>query len=270
MRVGRIACGFLLGATASCAPEARPLEGSVAVAIERALASGQGRFPHAAWGRLLSDGTRDGLVDYRTFASRRAELDAYLAAIAAVDLGALAPGELLALLVNAYNAYTVSSILDHPGVATIRDIPGVWIAARHRVGGHDLTLDEIEHQVLRPYFKDPRVHFAVNCASRSCAPLPPWAYEGDRIDAQLEERRRAFLTDPRSVRIDGERLRISRYFEWYRGDFLAPGWVGSATSLAAYIRPVAAPEVAAFIDRHGGAPAIEFLDYDWSLNSVTD
>jgi hypothetical protein len=259
----------ILAAFAACAPSARPQGGEIGAAIERALASGRARFGHAAWDRLLSEGTRAGLVDYGYFATRRADLDAYLDTLAGADLGALAPGQLLALLINAYNAHTVRSILDRPGVATIRDIPGVWTETRHRVGGFDLTLDQIEHRLLRPYFKDPRVHFAINCASRSCAPLPGWAFDGDRIEAQLDERRRAFLADPRNVRVEAGRLRVSRYFDWYGDDFVAPGWVGSAASAAAYIRQAAAPDVSAFIDLHGGAPAIEFLEYDWSLNSVS-
>jgi uncharacterized protein DUF547 len=266
----RLACGTILAALAACGPDARPLDGAPAAAIERSLASGRARFQHAAWGRLLAEGTRAGLVDYRYFAARRADLDAYLAAVGGADLGALSRGELLALLVNAYNACTVRSILDHPGVGTIRDIPGVWTQARHRVGGYDLTLDEIEHRILRAYFKDPRVHFALNCASRSCAALAPWAFEGDRIDPQLEERRLAFLADPRNVRVEAGELRVSRYFDWYGGDFVRSGWVGSAPSLAHYIRRGAAPEVSAFIDGHGGSPAIEFLEFDWSLNSAAD
>jgi len=268
MRFRRLACGTILGAFAACAPGSPPLDGPVAAAVERALASGQAHFRHAIWARLLSEGTRDGLVDYGYFGSRRADLDAYQASLAGADLGGMARGDLLALLLNAYNACTVSAILDHPGVTSIRDIPGVWTETRHRVGGYDLTLDEIEHRLLRPFFKDPRIHFAINCASRSCAPLPPWAFEGDRIDAQLEERRRAFLADTRNVRVEGARLRVSRYFDWYGGDFVGTGWVGSAPSLAAYIRPAAAPDVAALIDRHGGAPEIGFLEFDWSLNSV--
>ena len=109
--------------------------------------------------------------------------------MAAADLSTLAPAHLKALLINAYNALTVRTILDHPQVQSIRDIDGAWETLRHRVGGFDLTLDGLEHNLLRPFFKDPRIHFAVNCASRSCAPLPGWAYSGTDLEQQLEGQR---------------------------------------------------------------------------------
>jgi hypothetical protein len=198
----------------------------------------------------------------------RDDLAAYTKSVSEASLDRLAPAHLEALLINAYNAITVASILDHPGVASIRDIPGVWSERRHRVGGFDLTLDEIEHRILRPFFKDPRLHFALNCASRSCAPLPGWAYDGDRLEAQLEERARAFLADATQVRTDGSTLLLSRYFDWYGSDFTAAGWKGTAPSIAAYVARRSAPEVTRFIEQQKGKPSIGFLDYDWSLNAV--
>jgi hypothetical protein len=251
------------------APAAQRARGGVAAAVESSLAGGAETFEHAEWDRLLAGGTRDGLVDYRFMQEHRPDLDAYLGRVAAARLDRLAPGHLEALLANAYNALTVRSILDHPRVSSIRDIPGVWTERRHAVGGFDLTLDEIEHRILRPFFKDPRVHFVLNCASRSCAPLPPWALQGDRIEAQLEERARAFLADPRHARVEGERLALSRYFDWYGSDFVTEGWRGAAASVPAYVARYAAPEVAAFIARRGGRPPVTFLDYDWSLNAAT-
>jgi hypothetical protein len=180
----------------------------------------------------------------------------------------LAPDHLKSLLINAYNALTVASILDHPKIASIRDIPGVWTGRRHRVGGFDLTLDDIEHRILRPFFRDPRVHFALNCASRSCAPLPPWAYDGERLEAQLEERAQAFLSDSKNVRVEGSRLWLSRYFDWYGKDFTAASWRGAAPSVAAYVARHATADVAGFIEQKAGRPPIEFLDYDWSLNAA--
>jgi uncharacterized membrane protein YdjX (TVP38/TMEM64 family) len=263
-----LAAAALAGLAGGCAPKARPAAGPVSDAVREALASGTASFDHSAWDRLLAEGTRDGLVDYRHFQHGRPALDAYLEQIGTARLARLARAELAALLINAYNAATIRSILDHPSVASIREIDGVWTAARHRVGGYELTLDEIEHAILRPFFRDPRVHFALNCASRSCAPLPAWAFDGARLDEQLEARRRAFLSDPRNVRVEGEVLRLSRYFDWYRDDFVTGGWVGAAPSVAAYVRSGARPEVAAFLDLRGGSPPLAFLDYDWSLNAA--
>jgi len=259
------ACFLVL---AACAPQARKVEGPISDAVQSALDSGRETFDHAAWGALLADGTRDGLVDYRYLQQHRAELDAYLDDVAHVELSSLAGRELEALMANAYNALTVRSILDHPDVSTIRDIPGVWKTERHAVGGYELTLDEIEHQILRPFFRDPRIHFAVNCASLSCAPLPPWAFDGADLDHQMDELQAAFLADPDNVRVEDDTLLLSKYFDWYGSDFTEEGWRQSAATVAAYLRPFASAQVAAFIDEHDGAPPVSFREYDWALNAA--
>ena len=172
-----------------------------------------------------------------------------------MNLSKLAPAELEALLINAYNAITVASILAHPGVTTIRDIDGVWDEAEHRVGGFEVTLDDIEHTLLRPFFRDPRIHFAVNCASASCAPLPRWAFDGATLDRQLDERARLFLSDPRNVRLEGGTLMLSRYFDWYGGDFTAEGWKPRAATIPEFVALYSTPEVAARIRVGGSARA---------------
>jgi hypothetical protein len=187
--------------------------------------------------------------------------------VASADLGKLARPQLEALLINAYNALTIRSILDHPTVASIRDIPGVWDKVRHVVGGHEVTLDQIEHNLLRPFFKDPRIHFAVNCASMSCAPLASEAWDGDRIEEQLDAAARRFLSDSRQVRLEEGTLRLSSYFKWYGGDFTAEGWRPRAGTIPEFVAPYAMPEVAAAIRSAGGGIHIEFLDYDWKLNA---
>jgi len=200
--------------------------------------------------------------------ANRPALNRYLDSIARADLGALAGGQLEALLINAYNALTVRAILDHPGVSSIREIKGVWSEAGNRVGGFDVSLDTIEHNLLRPFFKDPRIHFAVNCASKSCAPLPPWAYDGDRIDAQLDERARAFLSDPLNVFVRDGTLHLSRYFDWYGEDFTKAGWAPRADSIPLFVAAYASAEVADAIRSRDGKIPVAFLEYDWSLNAV--
>ncbi|MCZ6825786.1 MAG: VTT domain-containing protein, partial [Gemmatimonadetes bacterium] len=254
-------------AVSSCgAPPSERATGPVAAAVESALASGTETFDHSVWDRLLAEGTRDGLVDYPYFQGHRGELESYLEAVAGADAAALAPAHLQALLINAYNALTLRSILEHPEVSSIRQIDGVWTKNRHRVAGHQLTLDEIEHNLLRPFFRDPRIHFAVNCASMSCAPLPAWAFEGDGLDAQMEERARLFLSDPRNVRFENGELALSRYFEWYGEDFTEEGWSPRAESVPLFVASYAAPEVSERI-LAGDMEGIRFLDYDWSLNA---
>lgn len=268
--------GVLALLVAACgAPASQALEGPAAEEIRAARDSGTAPFSHDRWDRLLEEGTEDGLVDYVHFQRHRSELDAYLERVAGAELETLAPAHLKALLVNAYNAYTVRSILEHPGVSSIREIDGVWTERTHTVGGHELTLDQIEHNLLRPFFRDPRIHFAVNCASLSCAPLPPWAMTGDSVGTQLDRLTRSFLTDTANVRVEPRSpgaetrvLRLSRYFDWYGGDFTREGWSPRAESVPRFVARYSRPPVAGFVREHDGRPPVEFLEYDWSLNDA--
>jgi hypothetical protein len=255
-------------ALVTCAPQAAPVGGEVGDHVERALASGTASFDHDAWDRLLADTVLDGFIDYAAVRARRAELDGYLERIGSAALHELSRDELKALLINAYNAYTVASILDHEGVTSIREIDGVWQERVHLVGGFDLTLDTIEHGLLRPYFQDPRIHVAVNCAAWSCPPLPPWAFRGDRLDAQLEEWTRAFFADPDNATVRDGKLWLSRILDWYGGDFTAPEAAPRADTLAGFVARYAPESIAAFVQERAGAPEVAFLEYDWSLNDA--
>ncbi len=258
---------LVLGVSACGAPVSEPATGRVAEDVMASLEEGTRTFDHGAWDRLLAEGTKDGLVDYRYFQDHAGELDAYLAEVAVVDAAGLSPSHLKAFLLNAYNALTIRSILGNPEVTSIRQIEGVWSAVRHRVARHELTLDEIEHNLLRPFFRDPRIHFAVNCASMSCAPLPGWAFDGDALDAQLEERARFFLSDPENARIEGGLLVLSRYFDWYGDDFVAEDWTPRAESIPVFVARYAGPEIRSAVDS-AGITGVRFSDYDWSLNAV--
>lgn len=260
---------LVLTAAASCgAPASEPAEGPVAEQVEASFEGGLETFDHTEWDLLLAEGTVDGSVDYDFMMEHRDQLDAYLERVAEANLAELEPDHLMALLMNAYNALTVRSILDAWPVDSIRDIDGVWKETTHTVGGAELTLDQIEHNLLRPFWKDPRIHFAVNCASASCAPLPRWAFDGETVDEQLDERTEAFLSSPDNVRIDGDALRVSKYFDWYGDDFTAEGWEPRAETIPAFIAEHTRPEVAEFIEDQGSAPTLRFMDYDWSLNAA--
>lgn len=263
-----LALGLAIVVVVACpAPQSRPLEGEAGEAVRTALLSGDRGFDHSTWNVLLAAATVEGLSDYAVFRARHEDLESYLHQLAGVDLSRLSSPHLEALLLNAYNAMTVDSILAHPDVSSIKEIPGVWDKTKHRLGGFDLTLDQIEHNLLRPFFKDPRIHFAVNCASLSCAPLPPWAYDGDALEEQLEERSRTFLSDPRNVRLEGGELRLSRYLDWYGNDFTASDWQPRADTLSEFVGRYTTPEIATALQ--SGTPDIAFLDYDWTLNSAT-
>ncbi|RMH55086.1 MAG: DUF547 domain-containing protein [Candidatus Hydrogenedentota bacterium] len=248
---------FFLVATVRGAPAPGALKGEIGRAVEQALKEGRDTFPVSDFdGFLKKVVTKSGGVDYRVAAAHRAELENFLSRVRRAPLARLEKNELKALFINAYNAYTIQSILDHPGVTSIRKIPGVWKRRRHIVGGFKLTLDEMEHGILRPYFKDARIHFAINCASRSCAPLAPFAYRGRNLDRSLDERTRFSLARPAFLQIRDGRIYVTSYFKWFGEDF------GDAR---AFLIRYAPRKTALWIRKHPDAP-IRFLDYDWSLN----
>ena len=239
-------------------------------------------FDHDDWDTLLSEHVhwqRDGVassVDYDGFAADRDTLSGYLSSLSALSTDrfqALSRPERLAFLINAYNAFTVELILRQENRPdSIRDIgsifSGPWSRRFFTLLGEERTLDELEHQMIRgnPALMDPRIHFAVNCASVGCPALRPEAYTGERLEAQLADSTRRFLSDRRRNRYDAEDqvLKVSSIFDWYEEDF-----EDSAGSLADYLLRYAdalALPAGARRDLEAGDPPIRFLDYDWSLN----
>ena len=189
----------------------------------------------------------------------------------------------LAFWINAYNAFTLRAIVDHYPIRSpwltlqprnsIRQIDGVWTKLTWRAAGRTLTLDDIEHKILRPEFKEPRVHFAINCASVGCPPLAADPYRPATLDAQLDAAARRYLASAQGLRIDGDTLLVSKILEWYGEDFVArfaPDAAGTPDRLERAVRAVVerfGPPAAAELARKP-ATRIRFLDYDWSLNDV--
>lgn len=278
-RVTELIAGLAIASAAlACGPpKAAPIEGDLSHVIERAMAQGTGGFDHTAWDAILKAHGRDEgrRFDYVGLKREEQQLDDYLTSLAEVDLSRLTSRELEALFINAYNAYTVRTILDHVSedgeyaIGSIRDIENVFGRERHVVGGFTLSLDNIEHNVLRPTFKDPRLHFAVNCASRSCPPLPLRAFKGESLDEQLEAATKAALTNPDYVSVEENTLVLTKILEWYGGDFTNPSYRGSEASLPAFIRKYADAPVREWIDSRTGDVPIRFRDYDWNLNRAT-
>ncbi|MBC7804005.1 MAG: DUF547 domain-containing protein [Candidatus Parcubacteria bacterium] len=244
-----------------------------------APASGQ-EFDHAhrVWDGLLKKhvvlaaGGHASLVRYAEFAKDRAVLKGSLEALSSVteaQFGAWDKPHRMAFLINAYNAFTVELILASYPVKSIKDIGSDLFANRwkrkfFRLLGREASLDGIEHEMLRKpgAYDDPRVHFALNCAAIGCPMLREEAYVAERLDAQLEEQARRFLSDRSRNRYFGGRLELSRIFDWYREDF-AP--------LERYLARYAAllsgrPEEQQLIA--AGRTKIAFLDYDWNLNDA--
>jgi hypothetical protein len=261
----------LAPALACGAPSAKLATGPAAEAVLKGVASGTRSFDHQAWHELLArhvDG--QGRVDYAGFRKDRPALQAYLSALSRADLATLARGELLALLINAYNACTVRLVLDGASAEalprSIRDLKDPWDRKTCGLAAETLSLNTLEHGMIRAIFKDSRIHAAVNCAAKSCPPLVPWAYSGDRVEAQLRERMQAMVGSEAHVRVEGGRLRVSSIFDWYKDDFVSPSFKPHAPSVARYVAMHAGPELRRRIEALGPSPRVEYLDYDWSLN----
>lgn len=270
-RISSVTLLVLLPAAACAAPAARVAEGPVVDAVRKGIASGKGAFDHARWDSLVARYVdARGRVDYPGLQAERVALDAYLAAVATADVASLSGPEILALFINAYNACTVRLILDGAKdgrfPASIRDLPDPWGRKTCAVGGEALALDTIEHGILRPIFRDTRVHAAVNCASRSCPALVPWAYRGDLIEEQLKGRMEAMVSSEDHVRIEEGRLRVSSIFNWYKDDFVQGSFKNGAPTIPQYLRLYARADLRGRIEALGPTPRVEYLDYDWSLN----
>ena len=228
---------------------------SVGAAMERIF---------ACWDSLLEAHVHDGLVDYAEVKTDREKLDQYLAFLDSMDPAAMDRQEALAFYINLYNAASIRLIAEHyPGLGSIKDL-GSWFTSPWELlvvplEGEMVTLDHIEHEIIRPTFKDPRVHFALNCTALSCPPLLNQAYDPERLEEQLDQVTRAFLNDPTRTWLTGDTLHLSRIFKWFAEDFIDP---------VAFVRGYAEGDLKARLDALGGAVKVRYQEYDWSLNDL--
>lgn len=183
------------------------------------------RFDHTLFNNVLGKYVSDqgGLVDYAGLRKDTVGLDAYIAALARAPLAELGRSERLALLINAYNAFTLRLILDRYPVKSIKDIPTDlrWDAKRWNVGGNTWSLNQIEHEQIRPHFKEPRIHFALVCAARGCPPLRNEAYVAGKLEEQLEAQAQYVHTHEGWFQFDAKKgvARLTSLYKWYGGDF---------------------------------------------------
>ena len=229
---------------------------------------------HGAWQRLLDSYLAPGADGVNRFAygrvspADREALNAYVAHLAATRVGALKRAEQLAYWINLYNALTVRLVLDHYPVASIRDIaisPGLfavgpWGKPLIEVEGEALTLNDIEHRILRPIWGDPRIHYGVNCASIGCPDLQARAFTAETAEALLEAAARAYVNHPRGARVEAGRLTVSSIYAWFREDFGA-----NEAGVIAHLKPYAVPELATALE---AVEAIDAYEYDWALNDA--
>ena len=217
---------------------------------------------HQQWDKLLKKHVNTaGMVNYKGFQNDKAELNAYLKTLSDnAPQKNWSENDQKAFWINAYNAYTVSLILQHYPVKSIKDIGGsiykintAWDIRFITIGGEKYDLNNIEHKMLRRKFEDPRIHFAIVCASMSCARLSRDAYTGDKLEAQLEAAGKDFLNDKAKNNIRTDKADLSKYFTWYQGDFTKKG------SLVDFINKYSQTKINA-------NTKISYLDYNWSLN----
>ncbi|MEZ5616600.1 MAG: DUF547 domain-containing protein [Rhodocyclaceae bacterium] len=270
------------------------LDGSIAVLRRLTFACALAAAPalafdhdHAAFSALLArhvavyaDGNASA-VRYAALSSERAALQAYLASLSAV-----APGEYgdwskprqLAFLINAYNAFTLELVLTgYPKLESIKALGSLfrspWKKRFFTLLGEERSLDDIEHGMIRApgAFDEPRIHFALVCASVGCPMLRPEAYVAARLEAQLEDGMRRFLSDAARNRYDAAegRLSVSRLFDWYGKDF-AQGHGGFDSLQSTFARHAdrLTPDAAGRARIRAGDYALDFLEYDWRLNDA--
>ncbi len=225
-------------------------------------------FDHSGFDSLLRKYVDpDGWVDYEGMRSDATMLDTYIASLTKTSFDILGRDEKLALLINAYNAFTLRLILDHFPIESIKDIPASkrWKDKRWHIGSLVLSLDQIEHERLRPKFTDPRVHFALVCAAIGCPKLRNEAYSAEAIDRQLEDQTRYAHEHRRWFRFEPgtDTVHLSKLYDWYGGDFKQAA--GSAAAFAARYSPPLAQAL-----KSGRKPRIRWLDYDWALNDKSN
>ncbi len=196
----------------------------------------------------------------------RKSLDAYVQQLQRVEVTRLNRSEQKAYWINLYNALTVKVLLDHYPVKSIRNIKistgvfssGPWGAKLLTIQGQSVSLNDIEHRILRPLWKDNRVHYAVNCASIGCPSLQPEAYTPENMETLLEKGAREYVNDPRGVRLAGDRLYLSSIYDWFQADF-----GGSEEAVLLHLEKNAGPDVAGRLKGYHGKIS---YDYDWRIN----
>ncbi|WP_241547946.1 DUF547 domain-containing protein [Leptospira stimsonii] len=219
---------------------------------------------HSKFSNELKKYVQNGMVDYSSWKTNRSALDSYLQNLSAVDekeYSSFSNSERLSFLINAYNAFTIRLILDHYPLKSIKDLGGIfsgpWKIEFFTLLGTKKNLDWIEHEKLRKDFQEPRIHFAINCASKGCPPILNEAYQAAKLEEQMSSVAKKFLSDSKYNRYDSSKkiLYLSKIFQWFQADFTRKS--GSLIS---------------FFNANSGLPPvpasaeIQHLDYDWNLN----
>ncbi|KPQ33856.1 MAG: Protein of unknown function, DUF547 [Phormidesmis priestleyi Ana] len=218
-----------------------------------------------------------GLVDYEALQANRQDLDAFNASIQIADPASYerwSESDQIAFLINAYNSLTLKAIIDESPIKnSIKDIPGVWRFDKHGLLQGEQTLNNIEHDILRANFQEPRIHAALVCAALSCPYLRQEPFTGENLDAQLDDQVKIFLSRPEVLTIDQEKneVQISKIFDWFGQDWVpgfapAEGFAGTENQKAVlnFISGYLDADAEAYLK--AGGYTVSYSNYDWSLN----
>lgn len=273
---------LVTAATTALLATALPAVADVAKTFSKFTKGSDKVIDHSAWDKLLKQyvvaGT-DGLnrVRYKAFKDGgHTALKGYVKSLEAVRPTELSRAEQFAYWSNLYNAKTIDVVLDAYPVKSIRDISiggglvgflkksvgkgGPWKAKIMKVQGHKLSLDDVEHGIMRPIFRDPRVHYAVNCASVGCPNLQVSAFTGAKLEEMLDAGAKAYINSPRGFDTKGGRLKASSIYSWFVSDF-----DGSASGVLKHAAKYAEPALKAKLTK---ARKIADYGYDWTLNNA--
>jgi len=256
-----LAGGVLVGLLAFNAPD---INNTISTSQPAAVNSVD-QVSHEIWDGLAKKYINDkGLVDYKSFKSDVKTLDKYLALLGKnPPKDSWSKNEQIAYWINAYNANTVKLILDYYPLKSIKDIgssiqiPFVttpWAKKFIKIGSETMSLDNIEHGTLRKKFDEKRIHFALVCGAMSCPRLRNEAYTPEKLDAQLNDQGDEFLNNPAKNKIDAKASKLSKYFDWYKGD-----WKDDGKSVVYWVNRYSKTKIS-------NATGISYIDYNWALN----
>lgn len=235
---------------------------------EKATVMGNGPAPsHEIWDELLNEYVNeDGFIDYKGILSEKVKFENYLELLSNnAPANSWNENEKLAYWINVYNAFTVKLIIDNYPLASIKDlnptlsiptVNTVWTKESFKIGGENFSLDRVEHKILRDEFEEPRIHFAINCASFSCPVLRAEAFKAEKIEMQLAEQARSFINDPQRNKITENAVELSKIFNWFGGDFK------KGQTLIQFLNKYSEVKISDNAE-------VDFMDYQWSLNDAS-
>ncbi len=227
--------------------------------------TGAAPVDHSTFDKLLKKHVNDkGLVNYKGFKADVKVLDQYLDMLSKnPPASSWGKNEEMAYWINAYNAFTIKDVVKHYPIKSIKDIGSAiqipfvttpWAEKFFTIGGEKMSLDNIEHGTLRKKYNDPRIHFALVCASISCPRLRNEAFTADKLEAQLNDQGSDFLNNPAKNKISKDASKLSKYFDWYKGD-----WKDGGQSVVKWVNKYSTTKI-------NDNTKIDYMDYNWNLN----